>query len=155
MLEGILIFQKANQGSHSQGVFPYLYRGYGQFVKVAHVDDIPFMNPILSRYDGKAVALEGEFDLNEVFVATSVTVLETVELISPPEEEAMDDLTIVLPVDSVEVHAENTVKAQAEDPVEDTLAAKVTHCAANSVAHTVEDLESPGSEDVILSSDEQ
>ena len=97
MLEGILIFQRAYHGSRSEGVHPFLYRGYGNFVKVVYEGDIPMMHSILCRYDGKYVAMEGEFDLNEVFVATSVTVLETVELISPPAVNMFDEMTIVLP----------------------------------------------------------
>lgn len=96
VLQGILVFQRANQGSHSEGTFPYLYRGYGDFVRVTLIGDVPFQNRILRRYDGKAVALEGDYDLNEIFMATSVKELETLEL-SSPAKEAPEGISIILP----------------------------------------------------------
>ena len=86
-MQGILIFLRTNQGSRSEGVFPFLYRGYGKTVKVSLVGDNPFENTILRQYDGKPVAFEGELNDNGTFIATSVTELSSVELEAPPKIE--------------------------------------------------------------------
>ena len=97
-MQGILIFKYANKGSHSEGVFPYLYRGYGDFVRMVLIGDIPFENPILRKYDGKPVSLEGDFDLNNVFLATSVTEMdETVLPSAAPSKRISHDPGFILP----------------------------------------------------------
>jgi hypothetical protein len=101
VLQGILIFQRANRGSHSEGIFPYLYCGYGELIRVALIGDVPFQNRILRRYDGKTVALEGDYDLNEIFMAVSVIELESLVL-SAPAEENTEGLDLILPAPAEE-----------------------------------------------------
>ena len=71
-LRGIVIFKLSNVGSHSEGVFPYLYIGKGEFVKIYMIDDNPFENNFLQEYDSKKVILEGEFNEYNTFVIEKI-----------------------------------------------------------------------------------
>jgi hypothetical protein len=72
MIKGTVIFQMANIGSKSEGCYPFLRMEDGKMVKLALLGDNPFENTTLRGYDLKKVVLEGEFNENGKFIATSI-----------------------------------------------------------------------------------
>lgn len=73
MIKGTVIFQTVNVGSKSEGNHPFLRLEDGTMVKLALRGDNPFMHTTLRLYDLKNVVLEGEYNENGKFIATSVT----------------------------------------------------------------------------------
>ena len=72
MIKGTVIFQMANIGSKSEGTFPFLRLEDGKMVKLTLLGDNPFENTTLKVYDLKKVVLEGDFNENGKFIATSI-----------------------------------------------------------------------------------
>ena len=72
MIKGTVIFQMANVGSKSEGNHPFLLLEDGKTVKLGLVGDNPFMHTTLRAYENKKVVLEGDFNENGKFIATSV-----------------------------------------------------------------------------------
>ena len=72
-MKGIIIFMQAKVGSKSEGVYPYLYVGNAELIKVYFEGDNPFENETLWRYDGEKVVLEGALKENNVFVITEIS----------------------------------------------------------------------------------
>ena len=62
----------ANIGSKSEGNHPFLRLEDGKMVKLALVGDNPFMHTTLKAYDLKKVVLEGDYNENGKFIATSI-----------------------------------------------------------------------------------
>ena len=67
-MKGIIIFKQANEKSKSEGLFPFLYLGNGEFVKIHVEEDNPFENETLKKYDCQKVEIEGELNDNGTFV---------------------------------------------------------------------------------------
>ena len=72
MIKGTVIFQMANVGSKSEGNHPFLRLEDGNLVKLALVGDNPFMHTMLRAYENKNVVLEGDYNENGKFIATSI-----------------------------------------------------------------------------------
>jgi hypothetical protein len=72
MIKGTVVFQMANIGSKSEGCHPYLKLEDGSTVKLGLVGDNPFMHTKLRAYDLKKVVLEGDYNENGKFIATSI-----------------------------------------------------------------------------------
>ena len=72
MIKGTVIFQMANVGSKSEGNHPFLLLEDGSSVKLGLVGDNPFMHTRLRAYDQKKVVLEGDYNENGKFIATSI-----------------------------------------------------------------------------------
>ena len=64
MFRGTIVFMLCNQGSKSEGLFPFLYEGNGSFLRLYKEGDNPFENESLKVFDGQVVDLEG--DWNEI-----------------------------------------------------------------------------------------
>lgn len=73
MIKGTVIFQMASVGSKSEGNHPFLRLEDGSTVKLGLVGDNPFMHTKLRAYENKNVVLEGEYNENGKFIATSIT----------------------------------------------------------------------------------
>ena len=82
MIKGTVIFQTANVGSKSEGNHPFLRLEDGSMVKLGLVGDNPFMHNLLRPYDLKNVVLEGDYNENGKFIATSIA-----EDVSAPVQE--------------------------------------------------------------------
>ena len=95
MIKGMVIFQMANKGSKSEGMYPFLRLEDGTLVKIAYKGDNPFENTTLKGYELKCVALEGELNENGKFIATEIR-----------EILASDEAT-VSPIDEVAETEEN------------------------------------------------
>ena len=72
MIKGTVIFQMASIGSKSEGNHPFLQLEDGSTVKLGLVGDNPFMHTKLRAYENKNVVLEGEYNENGKFIATSI-----------------------------------------------------------------------------------
>ncbi len=72
MIKGTVIFQMTAIGSKSEGNHPFLRLEDGKMVKLALVGDNPFEHTMLKAYDLKKVVLEGEYNENGKFIATSI-----------------------------------------------------------------------------------
>jgi hypothetical protein len=72
MIKGTVIFQMANVGSKSEGNHPFLLLEDGSTVKLGLVGDNPFMHTKLRAYENKNVVLEGDYNENGKFIATSI-----------------------------------------------------------------------------------
>ena len=72
MIKGTVIFQMTAIGSKSEGNHPFLRLEDGTMVKLGLVGDNPFTHTMLKAYDLKKVVLEGEYNDNGKFVATSI-----------------------------------------------------------------------------------
>ncbi len=71
-LKGIIIFKLANEGSNSEGIFPFLYIGNADYIKIYYIDDNPFENNLLKPYDAKKVIIEGDYDDYKTFIIESI-----------------------------------------------------------------------------------
>lgn len=79
-LQGTIVFLKANEGSKSEAVLPFLYQKRNvPICKVMLRGDNPFENNGLSSYDGRWVELVGETALSGTFVVDEVRLLPTEE----------------------------------------------------------------------------
>jgi hypothetical protein len=72
MIKGTVIFEIANKGSKSEGIYPFLRLEDGKNVRLAYLGDNPFENPTLKAYESKLVELEGEFNENGKFIAAEI-----------------------------------------------------------------------------------
>jgi len=72
MIKGTVIFQMTAIGSKSEGNHPFLRMEDGNMVKLGLVGDNPFMHTKLRPYENKSVVLEGDFNENGKFIATSI-----------------------------------------------------------------------------------
>ena len=68
MRKGIIVFRLINIGSKSEGLRPFLYQGKGDFQAVWMAEDQSLEGRALQRFDGKAVALQGEMGENDLFL---------------------------------------------------------------------------------------
>ena len=71
-MKGIVVFKSANNRSKSEGCFPYLYLGNGEFVKIRMRNENPFENTLLKEFDCKTVMLEGEYNDTDTFIVSSI-----------------------------------------------------------------------------------
>ena len=72
-LQGTIVFLKANEGSKSEALVPFLYQNQdAPLQKVMLRDDNPFENNGMSQYDGKAVKIFGEIALSGTFVVDEI-----------------------------------------------------------------------------------
>ena len=88
-LTGTVVFLEANQGSKSEGVFPYLYVSRDEKIKLLLKGDNPFENTALHPYDGKPVEIVGMRKRNGTFVIERVSVKEV--LAATTENAALDE----------------------------------------------------------------
>ena len=97
-VKGKIVFQLANVGSKSEGVYPFLLTEDGSQIKIAFLGDNPFENPTLREYESKDVVLEGEFNEYRKFIAETIEEIvasESVEEITESDEtEASDDTSV-------------------------------------------------------------
>ena len=87
MTKGKVVFEVANVGSKSEGTHPFLIMEDGKKVKLGLLGDNPFMHTKLKPYNQKDVVVEGEFNDNGKFVATSIQVF------NPEQEETKETVT--------------------------------------------------------------
>ena len=113
MIKGTVVFKLASVGSKSEGVYPFLSLEDGKLVKIALKGDNPFENTALKAYDGKTVALEGDFNENGKFIATAVE-----EIVEAAEEAVVEAV--------VEAVAEVVEEVEETEAVEDTEAVEET-----------------------------
>lgn len=111
-MKGIVVFQLANKKSKSEGVFPYLYIGDGDFLKIRLENDRSFDGAGLKPYDSKTVVVEGELNENNVFMISSIK--EDCECCAQTELKAKD-------VEDAEPKAE----AKTEEPVAEVIGEEV------------------------------
>ena len=72
-LQGTIVFLKANEGSKSEALMPFLYQGRDvPLRKVMLRDDNPFENNGFYSYDGKTVKVSGENALSGTFVVDEI-----------------------------------------------------------------------------------
>lgn len=72
IIKGTLLFQKANLGSKSEGIYPFIVTEDGERFRVTLVGDNPFENSILKTYESKKVILDGDFNENGKLIATKI-----------------------------------------------------------------------------------
>lgn len=75
MLQGIIVYKLTNIGTKSEGLKPFLYSGNGNFHCIWIKGDYSLNGQMLTEYDGKAVALEGEMNEKKVFCITKITLI--------------------------------------------------------------------------------
>ena len=73
-LAGTVVFLDANQGSKSEGMFPYLYVSKDEKIKLLLRGDNPFENTGLLPYDGKPVEIVGARKRNGTFVIEQISI---------------------------------------------------------------------------------
>ena len=86
-LKGTVIFRLANVGSQSEGVFPYLYVGDAEFIKIYVIDDNPFENELLKKYDGVLIEAEGDYNDYGTFVMEEDAITALTEFSKKEEPE--------------------------------------------------------------------
>ena len=101
MIKGTVVFQLANVGSKSEGVYPFLCLEDGKLVKLALKGDNPFENTTLKEYDGKTVAIEGDFNENGKFIATAIE-----EIVEAAEEAIVEAVEETEAVEKTEANEE-------------------------------------------------
>ena len=107
MIKGTVVFQLANVGSKSEGVYPFLSLEDGKLVKLALKGDNPFENTALKEFDGKTVAIEGDFNENGKLIATAIE-----EIVEAAEEAVVEAV--------VEAVAEVVEEVEETEAVEET-----------------------------------
>ena len=70
---GTIIFLDANQGSKSEGLYPYLYESAGVCTRVMLENDNPFENKGLLPFDGVKVTLLCREGRRNCLIVTSVS----------------------------------------------------------------------------------
>lgn len=118
MIEGIIVFKQSNVGSKSQGTFPYLSTEQGELIKVRMLNENPFEHNTLQKYEGKSVALEGEFNDNGTFLVTELhelTPSDGVDAGAETEAELEVEIEITTEGESAE---EKTAEAEIEVEIE-------------------------------------
>ena len=71
-LKGTVVFNYANVGSQSEGIYPFIYNDYASFIMIYMVDDNPFENNSLKPYDGKKVIIKGDYNDYGTFVVEEI-----------------------------------------------------------------------------------
>ena len=72
-MQGTIVYLKANEGSKSEALVPFLYQGRDlPLQKVMLHADNPFENKGFANYDGKKVEISGEVALSGTFVVDEV-----------------------------------------------------------------------------------
>jgi len=72
MYTGIIIFMLCNEGSKSEGLFPFLYQGAGQLLPLRKKDDNPFEHGSFRPFDGKKVQIFGEMSEDLTLTVTQI-----------------------------------------------------------------------------------
>ena len=72
MFRGTIVFMLCNQGSKSEGLFPFLYEGNGSFLRLYKEGDNPFENESLKVFDGQVVDLEGDWNEKSELIVTEI-----------------------------------------------------------------------------------
>ena len=72
VLQGTIVFLATNEGSKSEGVFPYLYQDSETKIKIFREGDNPFENHGFDDFDGKRVELKGSLGRGNVFVVKEI-----------------------------------------------------------------------------------
>ena len=88
MYTGTVIFMLCNEGSKSEGLFPFLYQGEGRLVPLRKEGDNPFEHGSFRPFDGKEVWLSG--DMGEDLTLTVTQILKSPSLADQsqkPEED--------------------------------------------------------------------
>ncbi len=85
MIKGRIFFERAEIGSRSEWVYPFIELEDGESYKILVEDESPFDSPTLRQFDGKIVEAEGEFSDSGAFIATEVREVE--EVIAEPAEQ--------------------------------------------------------------------
>ena len=76
-LQGVVMFLKTNEGSKSEALMPFLYRGRDiPPQKILLKNDNPFENNGFASYDGKLVELSGSTALSGTFIVDEIAVPE-------------------------------------------------------------------------------
>ena len=89
-LQGTIVFLKANEGSKSEALVPFLYQGRDvPLQKVMRRNDNPFENNGLLAYDGKAVEVLGRRKRNGTFVVELIEEA-AMAMAEPPKAESHD-----------------------------------------------------------------
>ena len=88
MVKGRIYFERAEIGSRSEWVYPFIELEDGESYKILMEDESPFENATLRRFDGKTVEAEGEFSDSGAFIACEIREVESE--ISEPSEEASE-----------------------------------------------------------------
>ena len=101
MIKGTVVFQLANVGSKSEGVYPFLCLEDGKLVKLALKGDNPFENTTLKEYDGKTVAIEGDFNENGKLIATAIE-----EIVEAAEEAVVEAVEEIEAAEKIEANEE-------------------------------------------------
>ncbi len=71
-LKGTVVFNYANVGSQSEGIYPFIYNEFANFIMIYMVDDNPFENNLLKPYDGKKVVIKGDYNDYGTFVVEEI-----------------------------------------------------------------------------------
>ena len=71
-ITGTVVFILENKGSKSEGTFPFLYLGNGEFVRVWLDGDISAFGNGFREFDGMRVTLVGEKNEQGVFIVTKI-----------------------------------------------------------------------------------
>ena len=69
---GLIVFKHSNHGSKSEGLRPYLYKGFGQFMAVWKEDDYTLSGEGLLPYDGMNVVITGYDGDADIFVIETI-----------------------------------------------------------------------------------
>ena len=78
-LQGTIVFLKANEGSKSEALVPFLYQGRDvPLQKVMRRNDNPFENNGFAPYDGKTVEISGEIAVSGTFIVDEVVLSSVV-----------------------------------------------------------------------------
>ena len=75
-LLGTVIFQKANAGSKSESVQPFLYISQDKIIHLFLKGSNPFENSRLKEYDGKFVSIKGKMS-GGTFLVESISALNS------------------------------------------------------------------------------
>lgn len=85
MIKGRIYFERAEIGSRSEWVYPFIELDDGESHKILVEDENPFESATLRQLEGKIVEAEGEFSDSGAFIATEVR--EIVDIVSETVEE--------------------------------------------------------------------
>lgn len=116
-MKGVVVFMTSEKGSKSEGVYPYLYTGNGEFVRIYKEGDNPFENRTFKKYDGQRVELEGEFNENEWYVVSGISRSQSCEKKAEGEEEEAEEYPLVADEDE-EVDKAFTLSPEEEESEE-------------------------------------
>jgi len=75
MFKGVIVFKFTNAGSKSEGMFPFLYTGEGNFIKIWLEGDTSLYGDELKVYDGKAVEITGAINEYSILAITEIKII--------------------------------------------------------------------------------